>query len=181
MDTAMDVMRLSAATAVQVAEDEPAAIASLEAQVRRLEEAGYVEDMIWSLRDLGSAHRRQGNRDVAIDVLTRAAELAHDGGETLLARLADRDLRELGVRAWRRTATRSRPDHDTLAPLSGREREVAGLVASGASNREIAEALVVSPKTIERHLTNILAKLDIRNRTELANLVHSAAGTGFPR
>ena len=181
LDTAMGLLRLSAATAVEVAEDGPTAIASLESQVRRFEEAGYVEDMIWSLLDLASAHRRNGNRGEAIDALTRAAELAHDGGETLLARLADRDLRDLGVRAWRRTATRSRPDDDALAPLSGREREVAGLVASGASNREIAEALVVSPKTIERHITNILAKVGARNRTELATLLHGAAGTGISR
>jgi DNA-binding NarL/FixJ family response regulator len=47
-------------------------------------------------------------------------------------------------------------------------------VADGNSNREIAEALAVSPKTVERHVTNVLAKLGLRNRTELASFVRSA-------
>jgi hypothetical protein len=46
-------------------------------------------------------------------------------------------------------------------------------VAEGSSNREIADLLALSPKTVERHLTNSLAKLGARNRTELAALVHT--------
>jgi DNA-binding NarL/FixJ family response regulator len=53
-------------------------------------------------------------------------------------------------------------------------------VAEGASNREIGEALVVSPKTVERHVTNILAKLGLRNRTELASLLRSSAVRDSP-
>jgi DNA-binding NarL/FixJ family response regulator len=53
-------------------------------------------------------------------------------------------------------------------------------VADGQSNREIAETLLVAPKTIERHLTNLLAKLGLRNRTELAGLVHSTPVRGSP-
>ena len=84
-------------------------------------------------------------------------------------------MRELGVRAWRRsTGTRASDG------LSHREREVAGLIAAGSSNREIAETLVLSPKTVERHVTNILAKLGARNRTELASLVHAASVRGSP-
>ena len=52
--------------------------------------------------------------------------------------------------------------------LTEREREIAGMVALGDSNQEIAEALFLSPKTVERHVTNILAKLGLRNRTEVA-------------
>jgi DNA-binding NarL/FixJ family response regulator len=54
------------------------------------------------------------------------------------------------------------------ASLSEREREVARLAASGASNPEIARALFVSRKTVERHMSSALAKLGARNRTELA-------------
>jgi DNA-binding NarL/FixJ family response regulator len=61
-----------------------------------------------------------------------------------------------------------------LDALSGREQEIARRVADGASNREIAEVLAVSPKTVDRHLTNILAKLGLRNRTELASRVLSS-------
>lgn len=60
-----------------------------------------------------------------------------------------------------RTATR-----DRLAPLSDREREVLGLVAQGRSNAAIAKALVLTSKTVERHITNILTKLDLPQATE---------------
>jgi len=76
------------------------------------------------------------------------------------------------VRAWKRGAAaagRGSPE------LTGRERQVAELVARGASNREVAEALVLSPKTVERHLTNILAKLGARNRTDLARRIHAGS------
>lgn len=60
-----------------------------------------------------------------------------------------------------RTATR-----DRLAPLTDREREVLGLVAQGRSNTAIAKALVLTSKTVERHITNILTKLDLPQTTE---------------
>jgi DNA-binding CsgD family transcriptional regulator len=81
------------------------------------------------------------------------------------------------VRAWRRSRAAA---GDGLAALTAREREVARLVAGGDSNREIAEALFVSPKTVERHITNVLAKLGLRNRTELAALVRSSLVRGSP-
>jgi DNA-binding NarL/FixJ family response regulator len=81
-------------------------------------------------------------------------------------RLAEQGLRALGVRTWRRG--RKAGGAEPLAALSQREREIARRVASGASNPEIAAALLLSRKTVERHVSNILAKLGIRNRTELA-------------
>jgi DNA-binding NarL/FixJ family response regulator len=54
-----------------------------------------------------------------------------------------------------------------LAPLTGREREIAELVATGRTNREVAEQLVLSPRTIEAHLRNIYGKLGVRSRVEL--------------
>jgi DNA-binding CsgD family transcriptional regulator len=52
--------------------------------------------------------------------------------------------------------------------LSAREAEVLALVAAGRTNREIAETLVLSPKTIARHLSNIFAKLGVTSRTHAA-------------
>ncbi|MGH2961154.1 MAG: response regulator, partial [Solirubrobacterales bacterium] len=51
-------------------------------------------------------------------------------------------------------------------PLSGREREVVGLIASGATNREIAQRLYLSPHTVKEHTSAIYRKLGVRNRAE---------------
>ncbi|MFD6271903.1 ATP-binding protein [Nocardia asteroides] len=56
----------------------------------------------------------------------------------------------------------------TADPLTPREREVRDLAASGLTNREIATRLVLSERTVETHIRNILAKLGVTNRTELA-------------
>jgi DNA-binding NarL/FixJ family response regulator len=52
--------------------------------------------------------------------------------------------------------------------LTAREREIAGLIAQGKSNLEIAQNLVVSKRTVETHITNILTKLDFSSRSQIA-------------
>jgi DNA-binding NarL/FixJ family response regulator len=47
-------------------------------------------------------------------------------------------------------------------------------VAGGLTNREVAQSFLISPRTVERHITNVLAKLGLRNRTELATFMRSA-------
>ena len=69
-------------------------------------------------------------------------------------------LRRLGV------TERARPRSD--APLSRRESDVLELLARGLTNREIAERLVISPKTAEHHVSQILGKLGLRSRAEAA-------------
>ena len=59
------------------------------------------------------------------------------------------------------------PDRERSNPLSPREQEVAKLVAEAHTTEEIAQLLVISPKTVERHRENILAKLGMRDRVEL--------------
>lgn len=88
-------------------------------------------------------------------------------------RLAEQALRRLGVRTWRRPAA-ARGERPTER-LSQRQRQIARLVASGASNREIGAALFLSPKTVERHVSNIYAQTGVRNRTELAGLLGAEA------
>jgi len=58
-------------------------------------------------------------------------------------------------------------DHDPYQQLTDREKEVLKLLVEGYTNQEIAEMLVLSPKTVEGHKTNLMAKLDIHNRVEL--------------
>src|SRR5260370_321026 len=68
------------------------------------------------------------------------------------------------------------------SPLTAREWEVAVLVARGCSNREIAERLVIVTSTTERHVANILAKLTLHSRTEVAVWVfeHQELRAAFP-
>jgi DNA-binding NarL/FixJ family response regulator len=97
--------------------------------------------------------------------------LAEEVGARSQQRLAAQQLRRLGVRTWRRGPGVREPGLPGLTP---REAEVARLAAAGSSNQEIASSLAISPRTVERHITNVLTKLGLRNRTELATIVHSA-------
>lgn len=73
------------------------------------------------------------------------------------------------------------PDPATTGVLSARELEVARLVAAGATNREIAAALVIAPKTASSHVEHILAKLGVARRAEIAAWVASSGETTPPR
>jgi DNA-binding NarL/FixJ family response regulator len=94
------------------------------------------------------------------------------GGRTLLE-LAEKRLRGLGVRTWRRGAVGG--------GLTDREQEIVHLIAAGASNPEIAQRLFLSRKTVERHVSNALKKVGARNRAELATKVAEREVEGAPR
>jgi len=87
--------------------------------------------------------------------------------------VAEKRLRALGVRTWRRG-----PGSELLTE---RERAVARLIAAGASNPEIAQELFLSRKTVERHVSNLLKKVGVRNRAELAARVAELEVEGAPR
>jgi len=111
--------------------------------------------------ELGSALRRANRRSQAREHLRHAVELATICGATHLAARAERELLATGARP-RRVALSG------VESLTPSERRVAELAASGPTNREIAQALFVTQRTIEVHLTSIYRKLGISSRSQLA-------------
>jgi DNA-binding CsgD family transcriptional regulator len=153
---------------------EPASASTVDALSAALtgaERQGRKIDVISIRLDLGRVLSGT-DRQAAADQFATAAAEAREAGSVALERLADRGLRSLGVRTWRRGpggGRRVELSHESAdVPLSPREFEVARLVVEGASNPEIAAQLFLSRKTVERHVSNALAKLGARNRTELA-------------
>jgi DNA-binding NarL/FixJ family response regulator len=67
-----------------------------------------------------------------------------------------------------------------FAQLTHREREVLRLIASGANNREIAQALYLSENTVKNYVTSILSRLNLRDRTQAALLAHSLFNSSYP-
>ena len=97
----------------------------------------------------------------AVALLEELVAQCDEGGSTNAAAALRRRMRDLGARTWRRGRT-------AAAELSDRERQVAELMARGATNPEIAAALFLSRKTVEHHASRVLAKTGARNRTEVA-------------
>jgi NarL family two-component system response regulator LiaR len=100
-------------------------------------------------------------KDVSPDDLVEAIRAAHRG-ET---RLHPEVMRKLMQQV---AAQPSIPKPDESSKLTGREMEVIRLVARGKSNREIAAVLVISEKTAKSHISNILGKLGLEDRTQMA-------------
>jgi DNA-binding CsgD family transcriptional regulator len=121
-----------------------------------------------ALTELGSALRRANRRAEARDELRRGLDLAHQLGGLAVADRAREELTIAGARP-RRDALRGRD------ALTASELRVAQLAAEGRSNREIAEALFVTLRTVEAHLTSSYAKLGISSRQELAGSLAAAA------
>jgi len=67
-----------------------------------------------------------------------------------------------------------RKARDLLSTLTDRERAIATAIARGSTNREIAAELYLSTATVKAHLTRLMAKLDVANRTQVAVLLHDA-------
>jgi non-specific serine/threonine protein kinase len=74
----------------------------------------------------------------------------------------------LGRLPKERTLSKRQQEAEKFGGLTSREREVARLVSQGKSNREIAEALVLSERTVENHISNILMKLGFTSRAQIA-------------
>lgn len=99
-------------------------------------------------------------KDVDPADLEAAIRTVHRGGTVLGPTVAPRVLDH---------ATSTRPaDDDRIAELTPREREVLTLLGQGMSNRQIADALYVAEKTVKTHMSSILTKLRVHDRTQAA-------------
>lgn len=131
-------------------------------------ELGLGLEAVWAHLDLGT-FLAESDRSTAAEALRSAGEAAEGLGARTEQALAERALRALGVRTWRRGPAGE--TDEGLAALTDREREIATLVAAGNTNPDIARSLFLSRKTIERHVSNVMAKLGVRNRAQLAALL----------
>ena len=146
--------------ALGLCEGGEAGIAHLRESVEVLDGSGAALEHARSLVDLGAALRRSGSRSAAHDPLRDGMELAHRCGAQPLVDRAREELVTLGARPRRIMRT----GVDALTPS---ELRVARMAADGLTNREIAQALFVTQRTVESHLTHVFQKLGIATRSEI--------------
>jgi DNA-binding CsgD family transcriptional regulator len=135
-------------------------LALLEEAVQVLSKSAAKLEHAKSRTELGAALRRANRRSQAREQLRQAVELAAICGAASLAARAESELLATGARP-RRIALSG------VASLTPSERRVAEMAAEGLTNREIAQALFIAPRTVEVHLTSIYRKLRIRSRSQL--------------
>lgn len=124
---------------------------------------GQVVELARSRARLAAVLRAAGRGREAAEQATLARDVARElRAEPLLA-----EIRALGLTSGPRAAAPS-----GTAALTGREREVLALLVEGRTNRQIASQLYISEKTVSVHVSNILAKLKVRSRTEAAALAN---------
>jgi DNA-binding CsgD family transcriptional regulator len=146
-------------------------IEAIERSVEELERAGAQLELARSHVELGAALHRAGREHEARERLALGVDLAERCGATALADRAAAELRATGARPRRRRLT-------GVESLTASERRVAQMATSGMTNRDIAEALFVTVKTVEAHLGRLYRKLGIHSRAELAEVMAAARDAG---
>jgi DNA-binding CsgD family transcriptional regulator/tetratricopeptide (TPR) repeat protein len=109
---------------------------------------------------LGAQLRRHNRRVDARHLLRQGIDTAHHLGAVALAERAETELRATGAKPRRVLLT-------GLEALTASERRIAELAADGLTNREIAQSLFITDRTVEGHLTHVFYKLDVKSRTAL--------------
>jgi DNA-binding CsgD family transcriptional regulator len=137
-----------------------AGLAQLERATQVLAGSPALLEQARALTDLGAARRRAGHRADAREPLRHGLELAQRCGATVLAQRASDELTAAGARRHAVALT----GVDALTPS---ERRVARMAADGLSNPQIAQALFLTRRTVETHLTHAYRKLNITRRDQL--------------
>ena len=141
-------------------------VALLRDAAHMLEHSPAVLDLGATLIELGSALRRSGQRAAAREPLRHGLDIAHRLGAQALATRAQEELLATGARPRRHVLTGA-------AALTASERRVARMAAEGLTNRQIAQALFVSQRTVETHLSHCYLKLDITTRAQLKSALQT--------
>lgn len=144
----------------------------LEQSVAVLQPTPMRLELAHSLTQLGAALRRAGSRVAAREPLRQALDLAHRCGATPLAQRARDEALAAGARP-------RRPWTTGVQALTPSELRVAQLAAQSLSNRDIAQALFITTKTVSDHLSSTYRKLNIHTRDQLttAMTVHTSTST----
>ncbi|MDX6487251.1 MAG: hypothetical protein QOF43_2404, partial [Gaiellaceae bacterium] len=132
--------------------------------VQVLETSQWRLEYAKGLVELGAALRRGNKRAEARDYLRQGLELAHKLGATALEERAQTELSATGARPRRMMLS----GVDSLTPS---ERRVAEMAADHMTNKDIAQALFVTPKTVEVHLSSVYRKLEISSRAQLPDVL----------
>ena len=149
--------------------DLPRAVELLRSAADQLDAVPFVFDAARIRRNLAQLLVALGDPEGATRELRRAHDVfARIGAETELRGARDQ-LRELGARPPARVIA------EGAGALTGREREIARLVAARKSNKEIGAALGISSRTVSTHLSNVFAKLGVTSRGELTDRVREDA------
>ncbi len=119
---------------------------------------------------LGVALRRAGHRSEGHDMLRAGLDRAYHSGAERCAARSEQELRAIGARPRRRASS-------GLASLTPSEARVAASAATGLTNREIAQELFVTSKTVENQLSRVYQKLGVRGRELLAEAIGSDGET----
>jgi DNA-binding CsgD family transcriptional regulator len=128
--------------------------------IEALERGGAQLERARALADLGAMLRRRNRRTEARELLREALDAAHRVGARPLGEYAETELRATGARPRRVVLT-------GLDSLTASERRIAEFASQGLSNREIAQMLFITTRTVEGHLTSVFRKLRIDSRDEL--------------
>lgn len=107
-------------------------------------------------------------KDVPAEELVATIHKVHSGEPFIQPQVASKLLVEFGRKG--RVVPSATPITPAADELSGREIDVLKLLAAGASNRDIADKLILAEGTVKNHVSNILSKLHAENRTQAANM-----------